>query len=232
MIQYPVFFHANNATEAFDKVFENLMIQKELGFSQPSRAGEVVGEVLNATVVIEDPTRGIVQSKARRMPMRYAVGELAWYLSGSNRLEDISQFSKFWENISDDGKTLNSAYGHRIHEKFGFDQWEFVKGKLVNDPYDRQAVIHIKDPNPLPTKDTPCTVMLQFQIRDGLLYLTTYMRSNDIWKGFPYDVFAFTFFQMKMAMEIGCGLGCYTHHAGSLHLYRKDAEEYEQRKDN
>lgn len=228
-VQLPWGVYATTATEAFDIVWADLFRQYRNGFIQPSRAGDVVGERLNATIVIEDPTRGIVQSKIRNMPMRYAVGELAWYLSGSNRLKDIKQFSPFWENISDDGETLNSAYGHRIHEKFGFDQWEFVKGKLAANSLDRQAYVHIKDADPTPTKDTCCTVGFQFQIRDELLYMTTYMRSNDIWKGFPYDVFAFTFFQMKMAMELGVGLGCYTHHVGSLHLYRADAEAYEKK---
>lgn len=217
-----MYFEAKDATEAFDKVYGELQHQYIGGFIQPSRGGNVVGELLNTTVVIQDPTRGIVESEIRNMPMRYAIGELMWYLSKSNRLTDIKTYSKFWEKISDDGETLNSAYGYRIHEKFGFDQWEFVKGLLTADPNSRQAVIHIKDPSNVPSKDVPCTVSLQFQIRDEKLYLLVYMRSNDIWLGFPYDVFAFTALQIKMAMELGVGIGTYTHVAGSLHLYERN----------
>jgi thymidylate synthase len=212
----------NTATQAFEVWYHKLTLQANQGFLQPSRAGNVVGEVINAITVISDPRQGIVQSSIRKMPIKYAVGELLWYLSGSNRLSDIKPYAKFWDNISDDGETLNSAYGYRIRYQFGFDQWEHAKSLLALDNNSRQAVIHIKTPDNEPSKDVPCTVALQFQIREGKLFLTTYMRSNDIWLGFPYDVFAFTCFQVKMAMELGVDVGEYTHIAGSLHLYERD----------
>lgn len=211
-----------NATLAFNSWYHLLFLQAEQGFLQPSRAGNVVGEVINAITVITDPRQGIVQSDIRKMPIKYAIGELLWYLSGSNRLSDIKPYAKFWEGISDDGYSLNSAYGHRIKHQFGFDQWEHAKQLLALDSLSRQAVIHIKDASNEPTKDTPCTVALQYMIREGKLFATTYMRSNDIWLGFPYDVFAFTCLQIKMAMELGIDVGDYTHIAGSLHLYERD----------
>lgn len=210
-----------NATEAFDKLYENLLAQNR---SDSSRDGGIRGEILNAVVVIDDPTRGIVLSKTRNMPMRYAIGELLWYLSGSNSLGDITQYSEAWQRLSDDGETVNSAYGHRIRSFFGFDQWEHVKNLLRADPNSRQAVIHIKDASDKKTKDLPCTVSIQYFIRGNKLYSTVYMRSNDIWMGFPYDVFSFTALQVKLAMELGVGLGTYTHIAGSLHLYERNVK--------
>lgn len=196
----------------------------------PSRDGEVVAEVLNAVTVINDPTRNIVKSKDRKMPMRYAVGELLWYLSGSDKLKDIDVFSKVWERMSDDGVHVNSAYGQRIFERFGFDQMEYVEKALRSNPFSRQAVIHIKDPvdyTEFPTKDVPCTVALQYFIREGKLHATTYMRSNDLWTGFPYDVFSFTCFQVMLAFRLGVDIGTYTHFAGSLHLYKRSLEEWQ-----
>ena len=52
------------------------------------------------------------------------------------------------------------------------------------------------------------------------------MRSNDIWTGFPYDVFSFTAMQIILAFQLGVGIGEYTHIAGSLHLYERDAISY------
>ena len=48
------------------------------------------------------------------------------------------------------------------------------------------------------------------------------MRSNDVWMGFPYDVFQFTCMQILMSMELGVEIGTYTHIAGSLHLYERN----------
>lgn len=213
---------SDNATQAWESWFSVLCEMHKAGFKQPSRVGNVVGEVLNAHTVIKNPRKGIVLSETRKMPMKYAVGELLWYLSGSNKLSDIAPYAKFWENISDDGVTLNSAYGYRIFEYFGFNQWEHIKKLLKEDPYSRQAIIHIKDASNKPTKDLPCTISLHYQIRDNLLHSTAYMRSNDIWLGFPYDVFAFTSLQVKLAMELGVDLGFYNHIAGSLHLYENN----------
>ena len=210
-----------SVNEAWEYWYKRLAEQK--GDSQ-SRDGAVTGEFINAITVIENPKDNLVTSPIRNLSHKYAIGELLWYLSGSNKLDAIANYSKAWNKLSDDGETVNSAYGYRIFEKFGFDQWEHVKGLLKADPNSRQAVIHIKEPNPEKTKDLPCTVALQYFIRDGKLYATTYMRSNDIWLGFPYDVFTFTCLQIKMAFELGVGIGSYTHIAGSLHLYSRNVQ--------
>lgn len=215
-------FEGNSVNEVWGKAFDALADMAENSFKDPSRDGPVVGEICDAVFCVADPTKNIVTSDIRRMPMRYAVGELAWYLSGSNRVKDIARFAKKWEEISDDGEHNNSAYGYRIFSQFGFNQWNYVKKLLTKDPNTRQAVIHIKTPNDSETKDTPCTVYLQFFIRKGKLNLSVHMRSNDIWMGVPYDMFSFCFLQMKMAMELGVEIGEYTHYAGSLHMYERD----------
>lgn len=187
-----------------------------------SRDGMVIGEVINAISVIEDPTKNVLLSPIRKLSMRYAVGEFLWYLSGSNKLKEISKYTKNWERFSDDGENLNSCYGWCIKHKFGFDQYEYVKELLKKDRNTRQAVIHIKEPNNKPSKDVNCTICLQFFIRENKLYLTTYMRSCDLWYGFPYDVFNFCNLQVLLSMELGVELGTYTHICGSLHLYEMD----------
>ena len=207
------------ADEAFEYWYERL---SKLNYNAKSRDGDVVGEILNATTIIEDPTRCIMTNSIRNMPMRYAVGELLWYLSANNKLSEIRKYTKAWDRMSDDGKTVNSNYGYCIRKKFGFDQWEFVKDKLMSDSSSRQAVIHIKDANNKESKDVNCTVCLQFFIRENKLCMTVYMRSNDLWMGFPYDVFQFAAMQVLLSMELGVELGPYTHIAGSLHLYKRD----------
>lgn len=222
MAELNVVCRCKTANEAWEAWYETLSAQGE---ALESRDGGVCGEVINAVTIIEDPTRNFISSPIRKLPIRYAVGELMWYLSGSNKVSDISKFSPIWEKLSDNGETVNSAYGHRIFHHFDFNQWDYVKELLAKDPNSRQAVIHIKDANNKPTKDMPCTIALQFMLRDGKLHLTTYMRSNDIWMGFPYDVFCFTSMQIKMAFELGVDIGTYTHVATSLHLYERDLQD-------
>lgn len=198
---------------------------------QESRDGAVVGEIINAVTVIEDPTRCILKSPIRNLPMRYMVGELLWYLSGNIALDAIRLYTSAWDRMSDDGVTVNSNYGARIQKAYCeasgeiFNQFSMVEELLRQHPESRQAVIHIKQARNLmthPSKDVNCTVCLQFFIRDGKLSCTTYMRSNDLWMGFPNDVFQFTCIQILLAMKLGVKVGRYTHIAGSLHLYERD----------
>lgn len=217
-----MFMECNTADEAFEYWYSVLSEMASEGFASNSRDGDVVGEVINAITVIDDPTRCFMTNGIRKMPARYAIGELAWYLSANNSLSEIRKYTTAWDRMSDDGETVNSNYGWCIRHKYGFDQWEHVKNLLKSNPGTRQAVINIKEPNDKPSKDVNCTVSLQFFIRDGKLYMTTNMRSNDLWMGFPYDVFQFSFMQVLMSMELGVELGTYTHIAGSLHLYKRN----------
>lgn len=212
-------YTCDNINQAWDYWYNVLSTMRD---NENSRDGEICGEVINAITEIKDPTKNILTSDIRKLSMRYAVGELLWYLSGNNSLEAIQKYTKNWDRMSDDGKTVNSNYGYCIKNKFDFDQWEYVKNLLKKDPNTRQAVIHIKTADNKESKDVNCTVCLQFLIRCDKLYLTVYMRSNDIWLGFPYDVFQFTCMQILMSMELGIGLGTYTHVAGSLHLYKRN----------
>ncbi len=190
-----------------------------------SRDGDVHGEIINATTIINNPTNNIMKNNVRNLSMKYAVGEMLWYMSGQPLLKEIQKYGKGWDRMTDDGIHVNSNYGYCISRKYGFDQWEWVKEELIKNPNSRRAVIHIKEPSDKESKDVNCTVCLQFFIRDNKLYLTTYMRSNDIWMGFPYDVFQFTCMQILMSMELELELGTYTHIAGSLHLYERNVKE-------
>lgn len=182
-------------------------------------------ELNNVKIVLKDITQNIVS--VRGISPSYLFGELLWYFNGDNSLEFISQFSSFWNGLSDDGKTCNSAYGYLIQEAHGFNQIEKVIEILKEDPLSRRAKININVPNPLvkETKDEPCTMSLHFMIRKNNLDCTVIMRSNDIWFGFPYDVAFFTELQKYIARELGVGYGWYTHFAVSLHMYDRDADK-------
>lgn len=211
-------FAADTADNLFDLVLNELLLC-------PIEYNGISHELVNANLVLMDPTRNTMCNCKRKMPMRYAIGELLWYNSSVNTHKAIEPFSKFWKNISDDGVHVNSNYGHCIRKKFGFDQWEHCKELLLKDNHTRQAVIHIKEARNLienPTKDLNCTIALQFLMRDNKLDLIVTMRSNDIWLGLPYDLFNFTCMQIQMAMELGVDVGSYYHNAGSLHMYERD----------
>ena len=191
--------------------------------------GQKVKEILGASFTILDPRDRIPYVAGRRFSVTYMVAELLWYLSGNNKTEWISKYSSFWKDISDDGVTANSAYGARLfkrHPKIAqerFNQWEYVIEELTRDPDSRRAVMHLRVPDDsIDAKlDVPCTLALQFFIRDGKLHQVVNMRSSDVIFGIAYDIPAFTLFQELLANELGVGMGTYTHTSNSLHIYER-----------
>ena len=221
-MEYNLIVAKNNIDDAWLHWYTVLSRQNEVN---DSRDGDVIGEVINATTVINNPTNNIMKNNVRNLSMKYAIGEMLWYMSGNNKLKEIQKYGKGWDRMSDDGIYVNSNYGYCIKYKFGFDQWEWCRNELIKNPNSRRAVIHIKTASNEESKDVNCTVCLQFFIRENKLHLTTYMRSNDLWFGFPYDVFQFTNMLILMSMELELEIGTYTHITGSLHLYKRDFEK-------
>lgn len=193
-----------------------------------SRHGKIVGdtkELINVKIELENIEENIVS--IRGISPSYLFGEWLWYFTGNNSTQFISSFGSMWKKLTDDGKTSNSAYGYIMQYKFGFNQIETVIKLLLKDPTSRRAVININTPNKnvIETKDEPCTIALQFFIREEKLHCTAIMRSNDIWYGFPYDVAFFTELQKFIATKIGIKCGTYTHFVTSLHLYKRNYDE-------
>lgn len=225
----------NNFTEAYVDILRDVYTSPE--FTSSPR-GMKVKEILGYQFKILNPRNRIPYVKGRELSIHYLVAELLWYLSGNDSTEWISNYSTFWSKISDDGTTANSAYGARIfkpHDRIakGIDktwtQWQYVIDELKSDHDSRRAVIHIRSPQDsiLAALDVPCTLSLQFFLRDDCVHMVTSMRSSDVILGLAYDVPAFTIFQELLALqltkELGrpIGLGSYTHLSASLHVYER-----------
>lgn len=191
-------------------------------------------EILNVSVEISNPYDRIVYNKERKISLKYLIGEWLWYERGSNKLKEIEYYSKFWKKLSDDGKTVNSAYGKSffLKDSDNLSQWEKVVNELKKDEDSRRAVLYIDRVEDINSKDVPCTVNLQFLIRGNKLYLTTNMRSNDLFLGFPYDVACFTLFQEKMLIELrqfypNLIMGKYIHNVVSMHIYEEKFDQFD-----
>lgn len=185
-------------------------------------------ELNNFSFTLTDIRNNIIN--IRNISKSYLFGELLWYMTARNDIAFIQKFSGFWGRISDDGVTSNSAYGHILFKRHGFDQVHKIIELLIADPNSRRAVLNLNVPNAnvIETKDEICTIALQMYIRDGKLNCTGIMRSNDIWLGTPYDVAFFTELQKYIAHRVGVEYGTYTHFVTSIHAYDRNLEDLKQ----
>lgn len=187
---------------------------------ESSPRGKLIKERIGAQIKISmsDP---ILTLAKRQVNYRFAMGEAAWILSGSNSLADIEKYMKRYANFSDDGITLNGAYGPKF-----VDQMSWAANQIANDLDTRQAVISLWRERPGPSKDIPCTLSLQFFVRHGFLHSVITMRSNDLVHGFTYDSFTFsmmtkTIQELLAAKGIVVLLGDLTINQGSAHVYEE-----------
>lgn len=179
--------------------------------------GLATREVLGPTFRLLDARRNLITWPRRGLNYAFSVAEWLWMLLGRNDVATIGYFNKNIAKFSDDGVTFAGAYGPRFAE-----QLAYVVAALRADPATRQAVLTFWKPAPAPSKDIPCTVSIQFLLRGGALHAHGFMRSNDAWLGFPYDLFNFTQLQAYVAALVGVPTGTYTHTVGSFHIYEPD----------
>lgn len=212
-----------NINTAYKNVCKDLIEKGELISGGKTTRGDYK-ELRNYSFTIDDITNDVINLKTRNISYNYLIGEMLWYWSGRNDLGFIRHFSKFWDKISDDGKTSNSAYGYVLQKKHGFNQIETIIDLLKHDPSSRRAVLNFNTPNinVKDTKDEICTICLSFMIRDNKLDCTAVMRSNDVIFGLSYDLSYFISLQKYIADRLGVSYGSYTHYAFSMHVYEKD----------
>nr|WP_267960402.1 thymidylate synthase [Rhodovulum sulfidophilum] len=163
------------------------------------------------------------------------LGELFWYLAGSDSVDFIKHYIPNYPKLIKDEAKANGAYGPRIfgemasNKRDGISEWDRVIRTLRERSGSRNALIQIyanSDAKPR-NGDKPCTCTIQFAVRNGQLLMHTHMRSNDAFFGLPHDIFTFTMLQEIAARELSVGLGRYTHSVASLHLYHDSAETEE-----
>lgn len=188
-----------------------------------SPRGIPVREVeLPVMLSLSDPAAPFLMSPARRPRYRFGMAEALWTLAGSNDLEEIARYNPVMREYSDDGETLWGAYGPRLVE-----QMDHVIDTLKRDKDSRQAVLTTWRPHSFGSyvsKDIPCTVAWAFSIRNDKLNLTVFMRSNDVFRGLPYDLVNFTTTQRVVAACLSVGVGSYTHIVNNLHVYESDVQ--------
>src|SRR2546425_2882007 len=158
---------------------------------------------------LTDPSRAVICNPARKLNHAFCAAEFCWVAAGQDTVETLGYFNSNMRLFADwDGPTTWPAHraegwsatqkpveerkpDQRFFGAYGppiMAQLPYCERVISEDPDTRQAVLTIWRPCPPKTRDVPCTISMQFFLRDGRLSALTTMRSNDLWLGVPYDV--------------------------------------------
>jgi len=184
-------------------------------------------EILLYRICIKNPIRRILTIPHRYSNIFATIAEMLWVFSGRDDLNFLSYFLPNAKNYSDNGKVWRGAYGPRLmdYNNTKFDQISNIIKTLKKDPFSRQAIILIPLANQdydvnLNTKDRPCTIFVQFFIRNNELCCSANLRSNDVIFGFSsINIPEWTFIQEIIAGILKVKIGKYYHTANSFHIY-------------
>ncbi len=176
---------------------------------------------LGAVTVELDGGERTIWLNGRGWNPAFALVEAAWVITGSKDVKPLAAFIKSFDRYSDDGQTLQGAYGDRLRHFFGIDQIETAIEEFKGNPSSRRVVLSLYSSRDLGLRsnDIPCNTQVALRQVDGRLEMTVFNRSNDLWLGVPYNWFVFRILQHLIAdrLEIPCGVQ--RHISSCLHLY-------------
>lgn len=221
-----MYYSGETIDDLLEPVMRRLLRSRNVVQASRGKTHEMTGVLLR----LRNPRSRLSHTEAKGHVFS-PLGELLWYLAGSDRLDFIAYYIAKYKDESEDGKTIYGAYGPRFFSREGKGQISNIIHVLKHGPSTRRAVIRLFDAKDIVARKTevPCTCTLQFLLRRGRLHLVTYMRSNDAFRGLPHDVFTFTMLQEIVARSVDADVGDYKHAVGSLHLYEDnfaDAAKY------
>ena len=202
---------ANSLTQVMVKLLSFFMDSTEKSYWVSPR-GLGSKEFIGVTFRILHPKRRLYMSpNANIFKM---IGRLMWEMRGDQSLKSIEYYDLNAKKFAD-GEIIPTAYGHRISKHL-----PGLLNLMRQDPHTRRAAFPIIEDEDdfFTTREYPCMLGFQFMVRDDALHMVTFARSQDLTRVLPMDVMFHTTLQEVVAYSLGCYLGTYTHHCGSLHV--------------
>jgi len=190
-----------------------------------SRNGEVWRIDSPVTTVYENPSHRVLTSATRNANPFFHLFEALWTLAGRKDLKFLETYVSRIREFSDDGVTLNGAYGWRWRNHFSIDQLTAVIDLLTTVPNTRRAVLAMWDGghdmyHARSSKDVPCNTTIYFSRRGQSLDMTVCCRSNDaLWGAYGANAVHMSFLQSFVAGALGICVGRYFQVSNDLHLY-------------
>ncbi|HIH5243067.1 TPA: thymidylate synthase, partial [Raoultella ornithinolytica] len=151
-------------------------------WNTPTKGANI--EILGAYLILTDPRRRISRTESRGKIIS-CLGELLWYLSARNDLDFIQHFIPRYVKYAESDGRIHGGYGPRLFSMHGlYNQLENVISLLQEKRTTRRALIQLFDASDLVTDnpeqteyaDIPCTISLQFIVRQDALHLFVCMR--------------------------------------------------------
>jgi thymidylate synthase (methanogen type) len=179
--------------------------------------GRVCREVLNLSVTIEHP------DVAPDEPIDHIKKINKWFYPSKEELSNII-FNQF------DLPLYEYTYGSRLFSHQGvLDQiTNYLIPLLRQNPYSRRGTVIVIDPShdmKIRSRNMPGLVSIHAKVDKGKLRFTAIIRSNDMFIGWPANIYQLVSLQRYVAQELQLGVGAITTYSISAHVFLDYEEE-------
>ena len=183
-----------NINDAFRGLVEGIHTGVIPTSRQGSRNGGVLVVQEPVLITYRKPNERVLFNSARDWPCFFTLYEALWMLAGRNDVAPLAYYCSRMKEFSDDGETLNGAYGYRwrhaahrtVEERVSgedIDQLDVLVNHLKADPTSRRAVLSMWnveddllmvggiydreyfDKDPYVSKDVCCNLNVMFSLR-------------------------------------------------------------------
>ena len=196
---------------------ESIRLIRDQGIEVIDREDRKSKEVLNIIITIENPEEDITA------PMKVMKGLKKWEYPSLEELEDVF----FKQQAS---SVYHYTYGARMfdysHSKNQID--DYIIPLLKNQPTSRRGIVVLYHPvidSKTDLKETPSLISIYFKIIDDKLIVTTLIRSNDMFIGWPANIYQVYLLQKYVAEKLEKRIGALTTISHSAHIFEEYDEE-------
>jgi len=183
----------------------------------------------------------------KRVPFRWIVEELLWFLSGDTdeknlrargvdiwaEWADEAHTAKFGRNEGDLGPVygyLWRYFGGDYPEKNGFDQIAWLLNEIKTNPNSRRLIVSGWDPKNAAQVDLPpCHTLFAFKVEnEKILHCQLFQRSADAFLGVPFNISSYALLTHLIAHVCELEVGEFVHTFNDLHIYLNHLEQVEE----
>jgi thymidylate synthase len=203
----------NTVAECWIDVLKNIMA---FGKVKDTQYGEKQKEAVDLIAIVENEDPNNFYLPAYLSLTKKQIGDYIPTLTTANKIGEVKY-----------------TYGQRLRDHSKIDQIYDIIDLIAKTPYSRRAVASTWNVELDRASDNPpCLNLIQVLVQNSKVFLTVYIRSNDMFLGWPEDLFGVLALQDLIVNEVNrknpslnLGRGPVITISASAHIYERNWEE-------
>jgi len=167
----------------------------------------------------------------KRIHTKSVIHELLWFLMGDTNIKYLKDNGvTIWNEWADENGDLGPVYGKQWRHWVGYnfetfavhvkDQLAEVIQEIKETPDSRRMIVSAWNPTDIyQMKLPPCHVLYQFNVANGRLSCSMYIRSCDLFLGLPFNIASYALLTHMVAQVTDLEPGDLIISFGDAHIY-------------